>query len=228
MPEQHYVRTHALANVPIMHPALFFDDCAGTFTWSSFGDGADFTAEYDPTAAHVQTNGILLQTRATTPAIADKVTIYRTLWLPPLHLLRLQACFNTIAADPSARLHAIIVWYDGLLKHYAGLRFNTADGSVEYLSGYNAGGPIWTTITDWGYVYEGTGWNKLDLSINVKTKRYYLIHVDEHVLDASNLSLSPWEAAVSKYLHIEFVLETLVASQATARLDQILLTPENP
>lgn len=228
MPEENYRRVHPFCRIPVIHPALLFDDCESTFIWRSFGTGADFVAEHDPSAAHVQTNGILLQTKATDPAENDKVTIYRTLWLPPQKLLRLQVCFNTIAAEPSARLHTILVWYDGADKHYSGLRFNTADGSVEYLSGYDAGGAIWTAFTDWEYVYEGEGWNKLDLSVNIDTLMYHLIHVNEHVLDGSAIPLSPYEAVVSKYLHLEFVLETLAATQAEAWIDQVLLTPENP
>lgn len=228
MPEEHYTRVHPFCRIPVIHPALLFDDCESTFLWRSFGTGDDWTAEHDPTAAHVQTNGVLLKTRETDPAENDSVTIYRTLWLPPQKILRIQACFNTIATTPSARLHVIIVWYDGALKHYSGLRFNTADGSVEYLSAYDAGGAIWTAFTDWEYVYEGEGWNKLDLSVNIANLRYHLVHVNEHVLHASAIPLSPWTAVVSKYLHIEFVLETLAATQAVAYLDQVLLTPENP
>jgi len=228
MPEQHYTRVHPFCRIPVIHPALLFDDCESTFIWRAFGTGDDWTAEHDPSAAHVQTNGILLKTRATTPTIDDSVTIYRTLWLPPQKLLRLQVCFNTIAADPSARLHVIIVWYDGELKHYSGLRFTTADGSVEYLSDYDATGPIWTALPDWEYVYEGKGWNKLDLSVNIAALIYHIVHVNEHVIDGSAVPLSPYAAAVSKYLHLEFVLQTLVATQAVAYLDQVLLTPENP
>jgi len=228
MPEENYSRVYPFSRIPIIHPALFYDDCESTFIWRSFGDGTDFTAEHDPSAAHVQTNGILLKTRATSPAIADKVTIYRTLWLPPSTMLRLQACINTQAASPSCRLHAIIVWYDGAYKRYAGLRFVTATGAVEYISGWSAGEPVWTAVSDWEYCYEGVCWTKFDLSLNISSLMYHLIHVNEHVLDASNLPLVSVEAAVSKYLHVEFVLETLAETQAEAWVDQVLLTPENP
>ena len=228
MPIERYARVLSFNRVPVIHPALLFDDCESTFLWRSFGDGADWTAEFDPTAAHVQTNGILLKTRATAPAVDDKVTVYRTLWLPPQKLLRIQACFNTIAAAPNAQLHVIMTWYDGTEKHYAGLRFKTAAGAVEYLSGYDDPNLTWTAITGWEYVYEGIGWNKLDLSVNIASLRYHLIHVDEQVLDGSAIPLTDVTAAVSKYLHIEFVLQTLVATQAVAYLDQVLLTPENP
>jgi len=228
MAEEHYTRVHPFCRIPLIHPAVLFDDCESTFLWGSFGTRDVFTAEHDPSAAHVQTNGILLETAAADCAANDKVTIYRTLWLPPQKLLRLQVCFNTIAADPSARLHVIIVWYDGAEKHYSGMRFNTADGSVEMLYHYDAGGAYWTALPAWEYVYEGVGWNKLDYSVDITDLVYHLIHVNEHVIDARAQALPPWEAVVSKYLHIEFVLETLVATQAVAYLDQVLLTPENP
>jgi len=228
MPEENYRRVHPFCRIPVMHPALLVDDCESTFIWRSFGTGDDFVAEHDPSAAHVQTNGILLKTRATTPTIDDSVTIYRTLWLPPQKLLRLQVCFNTIAADPSARLHVIIVWYDGELKHYSGIRFLTASGEIQFLYDYDAGGPKWYSWPDWEYNYEGQCWNKLDYSINVDKLFYHLLHVNEQVKALPYNPLPPWEAAVSKYLHIEFVLQTLVATQAVAYLDQVLLTPENP
>lgn len=228
MPIERYARVLGFNHLPVIHPALLFDDCESTFLWRTYGTGEDWTAEYDPTAAHVQTNGILLKTKATTPAIDDDVHIYRTLWLPPQKLLRIQACFNTIAAAPSAQLHVLLVWYDGTEKHYSGLRFLTASGAVQYLSGYTDPDLTWTPISGWEYVYEGIGWNKLDLSVNIDTLRYHLIHANEHVLDGSAIPLTDVTAAVSKYLHIEFVLQTLIATQAVAYLDQVLLTPENP
>lgn len=228
MPEENYSRVYPFSRIPIIHPCLFFDDCESTFIWRHFGEGTDHTAEHDPSAAHVQTNGILLKTRATGAAVNDKITIYRTLWLPPSQLLRLQACINTQAASPSARLHVIVVWYDGVNKNYAGLRFITATGAVEYLSGWSAPNPVWTAITDWEYVYEGVAWTKFDLSLNISKLIYHLIHVNEHVLDGSAIPLTQVLAGVSKYLHVEFVLETLAEAQAEAWIDQVLLTPENP
>jgi len=228
MAEEHYTRLHPFSRIPVIHPALLYDNGEGRFTWKSSGTGLDWTAAHNPIAAHVGTNGILLKTRQTGPSAADLVKITRKLWLPPQKVVRLQVSFNTTAADPEAVLWILIAWHDGTLRHYAGVLFRSLTGAVAYVSGFDGADLEWTWPPDWEYVYEGAGWNKLDLSVNIRALKYHLIHVNEHVLDASAIPLSEVPGAVGKHLYIEFCRQTGVNTQAVAYLDEILLTPENP
>lgn len=228
MPEQHYFRTHPMSHVPIIHPAMLLDDCSATFIWLSAGDGADWTAEYDPSAAHAQLNGILLQTRETSPAIDDVVTIARRIWLPPLRLLRLQAVFSTVAVTPDAYLYFRLDWYDSVTLYSAGLRFHVTTAAVAYISARAGGEPVWTDITDFDYNLYPDTFNKLDLSVNIYDNFYHLIHVNEHFWDCRAIPIGYETDATGKHLLVTIELQTLVAEQATAYVDQLLLTPENP
>jgi len=228
MPQEHYQRTHGFSTIPVIHPALYFDDCSGTFTWQATGTGADWTAEYDPIAAHVQVNGLLLKTRQTTPTYPNYTSIYRRLWLPPRGVLRLQLVFSTLIDLPARYLHFAISWNDGVVAHDAGLHFASSTGAVSYITGYSSGDFTWTQIPGWVYSTIEHSWNKLDLSFNLQTNRYHKIELNEYALDGTDIHVHSHPLALAKHVHLYIRLLNSSADQVTAYIDQILLTQEAP
>lgn len=228
MPQEHYQRVHGFTTIPVIHPALFFDDSSGTFTWQAEGDGADWTAEYDPLAAHVQLNGILLKTRETTPTTNDHVVIYRRLWLPPRGVLRLQyvACLPT--TGPNAALDLTLIWNDGVNAHDAGIRLRATSPSIYYIRGWDAPGFDWGSLPTFSRGEIDHSWVKIDLSVNLDTNFHHRVQVNEQVLDGRTLAISTHPPALEKHMHLAFDLSTPTAAQATAYVDQILLTQETP
>jgi len=228
MPQEHYLRTHGFSTIPVIHPALFFDDCSGTMNWLSSGTGAEYSVEYDPAAAFVQTNGLIIKTRATTPAIGDVVNAYRKLWLPPLGILRLQAMFSLLTDAPDQNLDFIIFWYDGTTVHTAALRFTASTGAVYRATGYAAPDITWTIIPELSIPVGDDHWNKLDLSFNPLTDRYHKIEVNENVLDGSNIAIHTRDVAMTPFVYLLLRTTAVAAAQVTAYIDQILLTQEAP
>jgi len=228
MPQEHYQRAHAFSTIPIIHPALFFDDSSGTFNWIPCAEGDDYTAEYDPVAAFVQLNGILLKTKLTTPAINDYVQIERHLWLPPLGILRLQVMFCLLSYRPYQKIELILIWYDKLSQHAAGLQLMGHTDAVGYLTGYSVPNFSYTTIPYLRLTHGSNLWNKVDLSVNPLTDTYHRIQVNERVLDGSPYPIFVEATAVPQELMLLIKTTTLEAVQATAYIDQILLTQEAP
>ena len=228
MPIEHYQRGYPLCRVPVMHPVLFHDDCNGTWKWQTVLFGPTATYEYDPVAALVGLNGILLKTDATVPAINQFAAILRNLWLPALEQVRLQVCFNLLSDSPAAVLNCILHWYTGATDYVAGIQFTSDTGVIKYASAIIAGTITWTTIPNWLCQNYADSWNKIDLSIDLKRLAYHRINVNEHVLDGADLVFPSEDAVSTKHLQIYFLLQTLAAAQATAYLDQVLITPENP
>lgn len=228
MSQEHYQRAHGFSAIPVIHPALFFDDCSGTFTYVSAGTGADYVAEYDPLAAHVQTNGILLKTRETTPADADEVAIYRRLWLPPRGVLRLQLMFSLLSYAPTRYLDIVLTWNNNDVAHDAGLRVKGSNGICYYITGYAAGEFTWTAIPNWKAGIIDHAWNKIDLSVNLDTDFHHKIQLNEHVLDGRDIPVHTHDLVMEKHMHLYMRLRSGAAVQVTAYLDQILLTQESP
>jgi len=228
MSQEHYQRTHGFSTIPVIHPALFFDDCSGTMNWLSSGTGADYSVEYDPAAAFVQTNGLIIKTRTTTPAIGDVVNAYRKLWLPPLGILRLQAMFSLLTDAPDQNLDFIIFWYDGTTMHTAGLRFVASTGAIYRPTGYTAPDITWTLIPDRTIPVGDDHWNKLDLSFNPLTDFYHKIEVNQYPLDGSAIPVHTRDVVLTKHLYLLIRTTTVAAAQVTAYIDQILLTQEAP
>ena len=228
MPIERYARVLSFNEVPVIHPALLFDDCESTFLWDSEGTGADWTAEHDPAAAFVQTNGILLKTRATAPAANDVVRIWRTLWLPPQRLVRLQLCFAHPSVAITAHLRFILHWYQGATHYVSGMRSEPLTSEVARATGITGIEPTWTAMPELSVPAIDGAWNKLDLSVNWQTGFHHLLHWNENPLDLSQVAIPSLPAITATFLQLYIELETLQDAQAVAHVDQVLLTPENP
>lgn len=228
MPIEHYQRTYPLCTVPLMHPVLLYDDCNGTWNWDTTVFGTNPTYEYDPIAALVGLNGILLKTPATEPTELQFAGFSRDIWLPPLEQVRLQVCFNLLADSPAHQLDMILHWFTGVRHYLGGIRVLSASGVIKYASSVAAGTITWTTIPDWLAQNADNSWNKLDFSIDLNLLRYHRINVNEYVMDGADLTFPAEDSDLGKYLEPLFMLQTLEANQATVYLDQVLITPENP
>jgi len=228
MPQDQYQRTFPLCRVPTIHPTIFYDDCNGTWNWTITSFGASHTAEYDPSAALVGLNGILLQTDGTAPQINDFVGITRTLWLPPNEQLRLQLGFNTLADSPDAYLAMLIHWFTGVTHYLGGIQVRTGNSGVYYASAIVAGTITWTLLTDIDYETLENAWNRLDFSLDLRARIYHRININEQIVPVTELDFPQEADAAGKALQILILLQTLDEAQATAYIDHVLLTPENP
>jgi len=228
MPQDQYQRTFPFSRVPIMHPALLYDDGEGTWKWKRTIFGAGPTYEYDPVAALVGLNGIQLQTGGTQPAANDLISIYRQIWLPAEEQVRLQVCFNLVAAAPEMELAILLHWFTSVNHYLGGLKFNSNAASVSYASSVAAGSISWTQIAGWLCQNSDDCWNRADMAINLRTLAYQRLNVNEHVMDGAALPFPSEASGLGKYLEVHFLLQTLAAAQATVYLDQVLVTPENP
>jgi len=228
MPQDQYQRTFPFSRVPIMHPALLYDDGDGTWKWKRTIFGADPTYEYDPVAALVGLNGIHLQTGATQPAANDLISIYRQIWLPAEEQVRLEACFNLVAAAPERELAIVLHWFTSVNHYVGGLKFNSNSAIVSYASSVAAGSISWTQIPDWLCQNSDDCWNRADIAINIRRLAYQRLNVNEHVMDGAALPFPSEASGLGKYLEVHFLLQTLADAQATVYLDQVLVTPENP
>jgi len=228
MPQDQYQRTFPLSHVPAIHPALLYDDCNGTFLWKQALFGAEMTAEYDPSAALVGLNGILLKTDGISPATNEFADIYRDIWLPAEERVRMQACFNLQADSPQIAFAVILHWYTGLTHYVGGLQVNSASGIVQYASSIAAGTISWTQIAGWLCQNSDDSWNRADISINLRTLAYHRLNLNEHVIDGADLPFPSEASGLGKYMEPYFHLQTLEDNQAVVFIDQVLVTPENP
>jgi len=228
MSQEHYQRTLPFSRVPILHPAIFYDNASGTFNWLQSGDGVDFTADYHADAAFVDTNGIRLITKSTTPAENDLVTINRILWMPPINRLRFQACFHFPTYAINCRLKFWVETYDGLTLHATGIAANPQNGVVYYISALPAGAPTWSVLPGVTIPMADAIWSKLDFSTDFATDYNHLLHLNSTVLDVSAVAVPTFGSPAQRRLTLFIQLQTLQIAQATAYVDQVLLTPENP
>jgi len=228
MPDDEYQRTLPLARVPIIYPAVFADDCAGTFTYRVNGTGADYVAEYDPTAALVGLNGILLKTKETSPTADDFVRLAKGLWLPPHRRLRLQAAFQMHQPPTSGELTFAITWADGQTRHEAGIMADQYAKTISYISGGSVGSWTHTINHDIDYCEEAEALNKIDLTLYLDEGTYGAIRCNEQTRDLSGIALHSAAAPTAYYL--DFYLQLLLpgAAQLNAWIDQILISAENP
>jgi len=186
------------------------------------------TAEYDPTAALVGLNGILLKTDGISPATNEFADIYRDIWLPAEERVRMQACFNLQASAPEIDFAIILHWFTGVTHYVGGIQVNSHACRVQYASSIAAGSISWTTLPDWLCQSADDSWNRADISINLRTLAYHRISLNEYVIDGAGLEFPSEPSDLGKYMEPYFHLQTLEDTQGVVFIDQVLVTAENP
>jgi hypothetical protein len=224
MPDDRYLRTHPLSHVPILYPALFYDDCNGTLPYSATGDGADYIAAYQTVAPLAGTKQLRLQTRTTGPTTGDAVTIALHTFLTPAKLLRLIAHFKTYQSPPHSILYFAFHWYDGTNQHLAIIRLRTDEADVAYYGP----APNYTTLS--GVTFNPTTghWHRLDFAINVADALYHRLTFDHNIANMQSIAIPTTADATLPHLRLIVTLETTQNALAYCALDQILLLAENP
>lgn len=222
--QERYRRVHLFNRIPILYPAIFYDDCSGTYRYQNTGDGADFSSEYLTSAAFIGTNGIQMRTRTTNPAADDYVTLSKTLHLPPSKLIRLQLSAMNPLTSPNLHLIASLHWYDGTNVYMCRIRLTMADEKVYYCSGW---APVYTD-TGLHWYHEAYAWNRLDISANINEGKFHRLTVNEQTLDMSAISLPSTASGLTPHLMFQVSVITAANARATAYFDQFLLTGENP
>lgn len=212
------------SHVPMIYPAIFYDDGETTFRYTITGTGAGYVAEYLDLAAFIGALGLHLKTRAAGAAVDDFVTISKILYLPPSQLIRLQLICMTTHAAAQIRVIASLHWYDGTNVHMARIRLTSSDDHVYYCNGWAP------TYADTGLHWNKTGWayNHLDFSANINKGSFHHIRVNEQHLDASGIVLPATPSGLVPHLVFELSVITDIASYGACYFDQILLTPDNP
>jgi len=223
MPIEHYVRTLGLGHVPVIHPAIFYDDCQGAFNYIIEGTGDSYAASYEAEAAMVGKLGLRLETRTINQAINDYVQITKRLHLSPTKLLRIQFVFTHYAATPSSELIIYLHWFTGEQEYLAGLTFQQSVAAVLYWGA----APAWVAIPDVTYIKGPLSWNSVDLTIDLANNLYSHLLLNEYALDLKAFAI-PFQAdpAEPKRADLAFSFKTTVADTARLYLDQILITPE--
>ncbi|MBA7618454.1 hypothetical protein ES703_25780 [subsurface metagenome] len=222
MPQERYLRAFAFNQIPILHPALLYDDCDGTFNWVASGDGADWVAQYDTSVPYVGTNGLLLRTRATAPAANDNVSVVKRLWLPPNHLGRVQLVVRPVTHNQDLFIQVALLWFDGVHLHTAQIRIDTNARIIRYR---NAAG-TWTTIFTDALESAVGAWNHLDFYADFAHQLYGYLTFNHETVDLTGVRVLTGMDATQIHLELVLWLEISGVVQGGCAFDQILLTSE--
>lgn len=216
--------TTPVSEVPVCHPAIFWDDASGTFNYVTTGTGADYVAEYNTAAAHSGVEGIHLETRTTDPAADDYVSIVKRLWLPPTQLITLEFLWSIPNYPSEAYFFAILHWYDGAFHRTAQLRFSFTTGDVHYYDD-EAG---WTPITAFDFANQTNTWNHVIFALNHRLNMYQFCSLNNQVWDGRAAPIRSAVQVERPRLYLEFMLETRGAAKRYMNIDHVLVSPSNP
>jgi len=206
-----------------IQPQIFADDSAGTFNFIVSGTGPDYVAQYNSSASFCRTNGILLATRTTAPAVDDFVSIVKRIWYPPNQKLRLQYLFAPYDSTRDLEFSAIINTYDGTYAKTAYVQVGVAENFVGIYT-YSA---TLTQIPGATWCRQDSNWNSLDLSVDLSSLAYKTLAINNQVYDLSAYTMHYAASGTLPRAQFQFLLTTKVANISRVYLDQILVTPEN-
>jgi len=212
---------------PILHPAIFYDDAAGTFNYTLTGTGEDYVGRYDNVPAFVGTNGILLQTRATTPAAMDVVQARKCVPANKLPIISLRALWKYPAAGPTnVRVRFSINHSLGTQYHEAQVQFCAYAPYAQFLKKTNG---TWALSDIPGWVVAGGDdrWQDVTLRVNTETGCYVSIEFNGQTYSIPTEPTRLYTGSnIGPTLEIALWLQIIEALQGTAHFAQILLTAE--
>jgi len=208
----------------ILHPALFLDACEGTFVWAVTGTGVDYVCQYEVLSAFIGIKGLLMQTKATTPASGDRVDAIMILPGPENPWVVIQIMF-AIPQGTSSTSEFIIDFLTGdpggSFTSHVNWSFNIPD--VRYYRKVGAGGQ--SIVLGPGANLADHAWNHTQICFNHKTGQWGFIKTNgiKYDLTADYLADS---GAISNIpiVRLTLTLRTLTTAQAGIDLDQLLLT----
>jgi len=219
-----YANQQAIAQVPTIHPAIFADDCNGTFNYVITGNRVGYLAAYRSFAAHSGLHGILLLTPSTSPAPLDYCCIHKQLPLPATMRLTLQL-FWAYGQPIDSRFGVTLNAYlPNNVRYGAHLRFRHSTGRVE---SYN---PDLTTfnLPDLSFCTTPLYWNHVLLAISIDPPLFTFIASNNTLLYPTDLPLLKDTHSELPHLEMVLLIETLTTSSQGARIDHVLLTADNP
>lgn len=215
---------HPLSHVPVIYPALFYDDGNGADNWITSADGADFDASYQSVAAYVGAKGLRLATRATGPTTGDVVTVSHYIPSTPNNLLRVRVHFCQRDATPDGFFYVFPYWFDGTNFYAPEICFDTSDQKVYYATTLRAG------YVDSGLEFSeiNLSWTLLDFSIDLNTHTYKTLRVNNRIVDLSAIPIAANANATKPSIRLYIEVATAANAQIAYYVDQILVTAENP
>lgn len=221
---ERYQRSFLFNRIPILHPAIFYDDCEGTFAYIVTADGADFYASYSTANPLVGTNCLHLKTRSTGPQINDEVMITKRLWLPPTQSGRIQLAITPQDNVNDIRIWTSLLWYDGVNLHTAQFSLN---GQTKGLY-YRDAALNWILVFPNVYRTQALTWTYLDFYVHFLSERYGYVACNNQVADLADIPVLSSPDATPPHLQLNLIVTTLTAARGGAAFDQILLTSETP
>jgi len=213
-----------ISRVPVCHPAIFYDDCNGTFNYDPAGDGADWTAEYNTQAAHSGLKGIRLATKSTSPTSGDVVSIAKHLWLPPTQMFTLEFLFANSGQLEYFDITAGCTWYDGTHDNVALIRLQSSTGRLLRYAG-NTSYDYSDVLT---FCKTAGVWNHLRMSVNLNLQSYQYIELNNNVEDSRQFAIPQGLDATIAHLMLWLLVATNTSTLASIDFDHILLMPGNP
>jgi len=223
MSQEKYNKVFPFGHVPILYPALFYDDCEGNYSWITTGTGTDYAANYATQNVFVGKQVISLKTRATTPTINDTITIQKTFGAVPTQLVRIQLLYRRASQPPTHSFELRFDWYDGENLWCVNIRLDGASEHVDYWRADH----LFHTIPNWRFDPSWYTWNRIDLSVDLLKHLYRRLAINHQVTDLNaEIELSEPDTKPAA-LALSLNLRTLENIQAWALVDQVLVTPES-
>lgn len=219
-----YAFQQAIAEAPVIHPAIFYDDCEGTFNYQVTGTGTNFVGNYHPTRAHSGTHGLYLATKSTTPAANDSVLMRKQIFPTPKPTNTLQLLFSHYQYLAPAHFRLGLVRGHAADLQSALLLFDSDLSTISY---YNTEYG-WTLIPGLTFNRLNLHWNHLMLSPDWQKNVYGTLTVNQHIVDLNAVTLPGigWPSPGPLEFLIELTLD--FAARSTLALDQILITSDIP
>jgi len=208
-------------------PAIYHDDFSGPLNWLTEGTGEGYVVEAADSAALSGQKGLLLQTRTTDPAEDDSASAGKYLFLKRRRILRVRVACQTLGTNPKSLVKIVPSFCDGTYQYHADIYLDFDQHTAGYLVPDNDGYAL--VYPDGWELYAGhPTWNYVDLRINLKTKKWTSVTINEFHAEPANQLLYRSDHVVPPYLHFVLRIEAKIGASVAAAFDQLLITAEDP
>jgi len=208
-----------IGNIPSQGAVLLFDDIEDLLKWTISGDGADYAGTKDTSVAFNKDASLKLITKATTPAVGDKVTALRDMPVPSSKRIEVTCFFRFDVQADTDLVQFELTYFDNTNQHVVRLVYDPVGEKWRY---YNSSAST-VDVTGGAQALLAGSFHRLRFIVDFSTDEYILLECDDLTVDMTGTACYTTAETTNKILRFAIRIQNELTNRAIAYFDDILV-----
>lgn len=186
--------------------------------WTAVGTGTWFVSR-QARAAYNGSFGLELDVTATVLGVTDAVITYRDIPIDVTERLLKEIFWRANDLTRLLYLQFTFLYYDGVTRHYAWIRYNTTLGYWEY---YTIGA-VWAEIVGSDQAFFDGGWNEFTISCDFRTNEYVVFKSNNLEINMGGILCWSGLSGIGAHVRTEIHAANNTTDQLLVSIDDVIV-----